>query len=73
MGKYISLEDVEQIYNKLYDSPGGSSWLEVDGCRFSIDTGYAFEGIDVYHKFLLQLFEKDFTPDCEVGITHEDV
>jgi len=27
--------------------------------------GYAFDGIDIYHKFLLQLFGEDFVPACE--------
>ena len=63
--KSITLSDVEAVYRKLQLAPGGDSWLEVDGYRFSSDMGYAFDGIDIYHKFLLQLFDEDFTPACE--------
>lgn len=63
--KSITLSDVEAIYKKLQSAPGGSSWLEVDGYIFESDIGYAFDGIDIYHKFLLQLFEEDFVPACE--------
>lgn len=61
----ITLSDVEAVYRKLRSAPGGNSWLEVDGYLFSSDMGYAFDGIDIYHKFLLQLFNKDFVPACE--------
>ena len=65
--KSITLSDVEAVYRKLESAPGGDSWLEVDGCRFSSDMGYAFDGIDIYHKFLLQLFGEDYTPACEIS------
>lgn len=63
--KSITLSDVEAVYRKLQLAPGGSCWLEVDGYRFDSDMGYAFDGIDVYHKLLLQLFDEDFIPACE--------
>lgn len=65
--KTITLEDVEAIYRKLQEAPGGDTWLEVDGYRFCSDMGYAFDGIDIYHKFLLQLFGKDLDSPCEVA------
>lgn len=63
--KSITLPDVEAVYRKLQLASGGDSWLEVDGYRFHSDMGYAFDGIDIYHKFLLQLFDEDFIPACE--------
>lgn len=63
--KSITLSDVEAVYRELQLAPGGNSWLEVDGYRFDSDMGYAFDGIDIYHKFLLQLFDEDFIPACE--------
>ena len=63
--KSVTLSDVEAVYRKLQSAPGGDSWLEVDGYRFYSDMGYAFDGIDIYHKFLLQLFGEDFIPACE--------
>lgn len=62
----ITLADVEGVYRKLQDAPGGDSFLKVDEYRFTSDMGYAFDGIDIYHKFLLQLFGKDFVPACEI-------
>lgn len=61
----ITLADVEGVYRKLQDAPCGDILLEVGGYRFSSDMGYAFDGIDIYHKFLLQLFGEDFVPACE--------
>lgn len=61
----ITLAEVDGVYRKLQDAPGGNSFLEVDGYWFGSDMGYAFDGIDIYHKFLLQLFGEDFVPDCE--------
>ena len=63
--KSITLPDVEAVYRKLQLASGGNSWLELDGYRFHSDMGYAFDGIDIYHKFLLQLFDEDFIPPCE--------
>jgi len=63
--KSVTLSDVEAVYRKLQLASGGNSWLEVDGYRFYSDMGYAFDGIDIYHKFLLQLFDEDFIPACE--------
>lgn len=63
--KSITRSDVEVVYRKLQSATGGNSWLEVDGHRFYSDMGYAFDGIDIYHKFLLQLFDEDFIPACE--------
>ena len=65
--KTITLEDVEAVYKKLMEAPCGNSWSEVDGYSFSTDMGYAEDGYQIYHKFLLQLFGKDFTPACEVS------
>jgi hypothetical protein len=67
----ITLADVEGVYKKLCDAPGGQTFLDVDGYHFESDMGYADDGIDIYHKFLLQLFDKDFVPGCERGRTHE--
>jgi len=61
----ITLADVEGVYRKLQDAPGGNSFLKVGEYRFSSDMGYTFDGIDIYHKFLLQLFGEDFVPACE--------
>ena len=61
----ITLADVEGVYRRLQNAPGGDSFLNVDEYRFSSDMGYAFDGIDIYHKFLLQLFDEDFVPACE--------
>lgn len=63
--KSITRSDVEAVYRKLKSAPGGNSWLEVDGHRFDSDMGYAFDGIDIYHKFLMQLFDEDYIPACE--------
>ena len=63
--KSVTLSDVEAVYEKLQLASYGNSWLEVDGYRFYSDMGYAFDGIDIYHKFLLQLFDEDFIPACE--------
>ena len=63
--KSVTLSDVEAVYRKLQLASGGNSWLEVDGYRFYSDMGYAFDGIDIYHKFILQLFDEDFIPACE--------
>ena len=63
--KSVTLSDVEAVYEKLQLASYGNSWLEVDGYRFHSDMGYAFDGIDIYHKFLLQLFDEDFIPACE--------
>lgn len=61
----ITLADVEGVYRRLQNASGGDSFLKVDKYRFSSDMGYAFDGIDIYHKFLLQLFGEDFVPACE--------
>ena len=65
MTKTITLEDVEAVYKKLMEAPCGDSWTEVDGYSFSTDMGYAEDGYQIYHKFLLRLFDKDYIPACE--------
>lgn len=61
----ITLVDIEGVYKKLHDATYGETFLNVDGYQFKTDIGYVFDGIDIYHKFLLQLFDKDFIPTCE--------
>lgn len=61
----ISLEDIKKLYEEMENRPSGDSWFtKFDGSRITIDTGYSFEGIELFieeleHKIEVIKKEKD--------------
>ena len=47
---------LQRLIRDFYNSPHGESWLEYKGELYSMDVGYAFQGIDI----ILRLIEKEF-------------
>lgn len=43
---------IDKCYEELSGMEMGDSYIIVDGKRIEIDTGYAFEGIQIFIKYL---------------------
>lgn len=56
MGNMIDELSLRKLIQDFYDSPCGNSWLKYKGELYSLDVGYAFEGI----YLILRLIEKEF-------------
>lgn len=59
MNEKITLEEIINLYNELQERECGDSYFtKWDGTRISIDTGYAFEGIELFMEELKHKLEK---------------
>lgn len=49
MKQTITLEEIKELYDELLERPAGDSYFtKYDGTIISLDTGYSFEGIDLF-------------------------
>ena len=49
MKEIITLEEIKKLYEEMESRPCGDSYFtKCDGTLVSIDTGYAFEGIELF-------------------------
>lgn len=44
----IPMKELEDLYKEMRQADGGDTWLCFDGNEYSTDTGYAFEGIEIF-------------------------
>lgn len=58
MEKTITLKEIIDLYNELQNRECGDSYItKWDGTRYSTDTGYAFEGIEIFIEELKHKLE----------------
>lgn len=51
---------IDKCYEELSGMESGDSYIVVDGERIGIDTGYAFEGIQIFIEYLKKkMMERD--------------
>ena len=48
----ISLRELYELKQQLYDAPGGETWLKFDGVEYDTDLGYAWDGIEYFFQIL---------------------
>ena len=49
MNKSITLEEIKALYEEMNNRPCGDSFFtKYDGTIITLDTGYAFEGIELF-------------------------
>lgn len=49
MKETITLEEIKELYDELNNRECGESYFtKYDGTRITLDTGYAFEGINLF-------------------------
>ena len=59
MKKQITLEEIMSLYNELDERECGDSYFtKYDGTQISIDTGWAFAGIELFIEELKHKLEK---------------
>ena len=54
-GELISKELIEELYDKFHNGSCGNSFIEIDGERYTTDTAFAFDGIDLFYRKLMEL------------------
>ena len=53
MKQTITLEEIKELYEELNNRECGDSYFtKYDGTKISLDTGYAFEGIELFMEEL---------------------
>lgn len=51
---------IDKCYEELSNMEMGDSYIIVDGKRIEIDTGYAFEGVQIFIEYLKKkMMERD--------------
>lgn len=49
MTEIITLKEILELYDEMQGRPCGDGWFtKYDGTEIDIDTGYAFEGIELF-------------------------
>lgn len=55
--KFLRVLDL--CYDEFDNLPCGNSYIMIDGDEVCMDTGYAFEGIDYFVKYIKRRLTKD--------------